>query len=302
MSRWTDALLVGGAERVGNGDRDVEDLTQGQPAGPDALGEARALDLLHHEKEFSGGLLDAVNRDDVGVIECRDGACLAPEPLEPLRVRCGFLGQHLERDAPFELGVERLPHDSHPALAELGGDLELADPGTDHPDHSKRTGPAGEPALNLPRETARRDPGTVSSCTAEPKRCDSGARPGSSAWDSCIRAQTSPSRARAASSANGFSSRAKRRSSSATYSRSKSGQLSGFRIREEPHDESFGGAEDVTGVLPRVLAGAPGQRIVRGALATVDPVASQHRFSRGHGPESGTVGPGIGQGERFVDE
>ncbi len=81
--------------------------------------ERLAAHELHGEKRNAVRLLDRVDRDDVGVVQRRDGARLAPEALDPLR-RSRHLGrQDLERDLARELRVLGQVDLAHAALAEL---------------------------------------------------------------------------------------------------------------------------------------------------------------------------------------
>ena len=82
-----------------------------------------ALDQLHYNKALPLGLAESVDRGDVAVVERGQQLRLALEPRDALGVRGERLGQELDRDLAIELCVERLPHDTHPALAELLDDL-----------------------------------------------------------------------------------------------------------------------------------------------------------------------------------
>jgi len=46
--------------------------------------------------------LDRVNRDDVGMVECGDGARLALEAIAAFRVDLGEIGEDLVSDEPIE--------------------------------------------------------------------------------------------------------------------------------------------------------------------------------------------------------
>jgi hypothetical protein len=60
-----------------------------------------------------------VDRRNVGVIQRCEDLCLAPEPRQPLRIRGKLLRKDLDRHVTIERGVGRLPHHTHPALADL---------------------------------------------------------------------------------------------------------------------------------------------------------------------------------------
>ncbi len=55
------------------------------------------------------------------MVEHRGGACLGAEPLDELGVRREFLFEHLDRDAPAQPAVDRLPDLAHAT----GGDEPL---------------------------------------------------------------------------------------------------------------------------------------------------------------------------------
>ena len=81
-----DALLVRGFERVGDLARDRERLLNRQRARRQTLGERRALDQLEHEAADAVGLLEAVDRADVRMIQRRQHPRLALEAREPLGI------------------------------------------------------------------------------------------------------------------------------------------------------------------------------------------------------------------------
>ncbi len=84
-------------------------------------------DQLHGDEVEAGIVFQGVDGDDVRVIEGGDRGRLTLEPHAALRVARELLGQHLDRDFSSEALVDRSPHHTHSALAELGGDLEVGD-------------------------------------------------------------------------------------------------------------------------------------------------------------------------------
>ena len=64
-----DAGLVRRFERLGNLPRDGEGFVKGNRALRDAIRERRPLHQLHHERRNAAGLLEAVDRGDVGMVE-----------------------------------------------------------------------------------------------------------------------------------------------------------------------------------------------------------------------------------------
>ena len=84
------------------------------------------VDQFHHQIGGATlvvhlGLAIVVHAGDAGVVEHRGGARLNPESLDELGVRGEFLLEHLDRDAPAQPAVHRLPHLAHAA----GGDQAL---------------------------------------------------------------------------------------------------------------------------------------------------------------------------------
>ena len=133
-----DALVVRRLERLGNLARDAHAVVEREPAR-DPLGERLAFDQLHHQ-EMDGrsragwrGLLEAVQRRDARMIERGERSGFALEPGEPIVIAEEHLEHQLQGDLAPEPGVARAKHFAHPAGAERGDDLVLAEPcsGTD---------------------------------------------------------------------------------------------------------------------------------------------------------------------------
>ncbi len=114
-----DALRVRGGERLGDSDGDLHRFFVGQRAAFDALREVLAFDELHREESRAVGLVQPEQRRDVGVVECGERLGFALEARQPLGVLAEARRQDLQRDGAIERRVERLPDDTHPALAEL---------------------------------------------------------------------------------------------------------------------------------------------------------------------------------------
>jgi hypothetical protein len=114
-----DAGAVGGGDGVGDLERELERLAQGQAALRDHAVERPALDVLHHDELEVAVGSEVVHGHDVGMIERRGGPRLAHEARAPRRVVGGQRRQQLQRDDAAEAGVARLVDHAHPALAEL---------------------------------------------------------------------------------------------------------------------------------------------------------------------------------------
>ena len=86
-----------------------------------------ALDEFHHQRARVAGLLDAVNRGDVRMIQRREGFRFAREARDPIRVQRKRLRQHLDRHGATELHVGRAIDLAHAASADGGDDLIWAE-------------------------------------------------------------------------------------------------------------------------------------------------------------------------------
>src|SRR5262245_23726891 len=104
-------------ESVGDLDRQVEKLVGRQRFPHDTLPESLAYEQLHGDKRLTGMLVNVVDGADVGVVQGRCGASLAPESLEGLRVVGQPLGQELEGNATAQAIVLGLVDHSHSAAA-----------------------------------------------------------------------------------------------------------------------------------------------------------------------------------------
>ena len=112
-----------GGQRVGEGDRDLEELRQRHAAAGYQLVERAPLDQLHRQEPDAVGLLDRVDRDDVRVVERGNGARFALEAGEPSGSRANGGGQHFDRDVAAQPRVARAVDLAHAAGAERSQDL-----------------------------------------------------------------------------------------------------------------------------------------------------------------------------------
>ena len=65
------------------------------------------------------------------LVEAGENLCFPLEPSEAIRIGRKRLGQDLQRHLPVQLGVGRLIDLAHPALADEGGHLVMAESGAD---------------------------------------------------------------------------------------------------------------------------------------------------------------------------
>src|SRR6185503_15185508 len=67
------------------------------------VGERMAAQQLHHEEDHVATPANAVDRNDIGVLERRSGASLAEKALHELSIEGQREGKHLDRDVALEL-------------------------------------------------------------------------------------------------------------------------------------------------------------------------------------------------------
>ncbi len=118
-----DSLPVRGVQGAGHLDRPLQRLIDGNRSLRDARGERLAFEKLHHEEGGAVLLPDVEQRADVGVIQLRDRARLALEPLAELRSGGDLRGQRLDGDAAIEPRVAGLVDLAHAAGAQRADDF-----------------------------------------------------------------------------------------------------------------------------------------------------------------------------------
>ena len=108
-------------------DRDLERLLERQRALCEPVRQRLAVEVLHDEIRRAGLFADVVQRADVGMIELRDRAGFAVEPLAELRIGGERLREDLDGDRAIEPRVARLVDLAHPAGAEGGENFVRAE-------------------------------------------------------------------------------------------------------------------------------------------------------------------------------
>ena len=89
----------------------------------DRLLERRPFDELEHERPRAVGILDSVDRADVGVAHRRQDARLTLEASDVLGIAGEELRQELQRDIAIEAEIARAIDLPHAARAEQARDL-----------------------------------------------------------------------------------------------------------------------------------------------------------------------------------
>src|SRR4029077_19495895 len=90
--------------------------------------EGSALVILHDDEEVViGSFFKAVYHANVGMVQGRGSASLAAENVFVADTNGSVVGKKFKGDGAFELGVEGLVDDTHPAGAKFFGDAVVAD-------------------------------------------------------------------------------------------------------------------------------------------------------------------------------
>jgi hypothetical protein len=116
-----DPLRVGGGQPLRHLHGEPQDLALARGPVRHHLPQRLALEQLRDDVRHALVRTDIEDREDVRVTQGGDGASLALEPREPLRVEGHILGQDLDRDFPPQTRVPRpidLPHAAGPEKAE----------------------------------------------------------------------------------------------------------------------------------------------------------------------------------------
>ena len=118
-----DSLRVGGREGLRDLDRVLDRLADGKGAGLELVAQRRALQQLRHR--IGGSILpaDVEERQDVRMIQRRNGPRLALEPGKRLGIRGHLPWQHLDRDVASEARVPGAVHLAHAPRPDGGEDL-----------------------------------------------------------------------------------------------------------------------------------------------------------------------------------
>jgi hypothetical protein len=98
-------------------DERSDDLRRRARCARQPVGQRSTTDEFHRDERVAVLDADVVDPDHVGVGEPGHDLALATQGGG---LRLTARAQHLDRDGPFELGIERFEHDPHPASADHG--------------------------------------------------------------------------------------------------------------------------------------------------------------------------------------
>ena len=123
-----DARLMRHGQPIGHLGRYLNPLFQRDQASGEQVAQRVSLDQFHGDVTSALHHSQFINRDDVGMVECRRGSRFLLEALQMLRVTSHFVGQDFERHFASETAVPRAVHFAHPAGPERGQYFVRAEP------------------------------------------------------------------------------------------------------------------------------------------------------------------------------
>jgi len=127
-----DALGMGGAQRISDGNGQIKEPLAPEPTGWDDLIQAPALDQAHDQEVDVICRFDFVDGDDVGVVHGRQRLGLPLKPLQSFGIAGHFFRQYFDRHFAPQLGVLGAVNLTHTAFAEFGGDTKMREGFTNH--------------------------------------------------------------------------------------------------------------------------------------------------------------------------
>src|ERR1700722_3165035 len=122
-----DAPRMSRFESASHLERQRKKLVRRHRFAADALFQGSAVQEFHGDERLPGGVIDVVNRTDMGMVECGSGMRLDSKTADRMRILSQFRRQKLQRDDPLKFRVFSLVHDPHAAAANLLHDAETAD-------------------------------------------------------------------------------------------------------------------------------------------------------------------------------
>src|SRR5450755_276368 len=120
-----NAPSVGGANGICQSDRQVEKLIEGQPGFRNHLVQALPLHEFHCQEPDPVGLVDAVDGDDIGMIEGGDSLGLPLETVAEVGVRRQDYGKDLQGDFAVQLAILGEEDLAHAPSADLRQNLVM---------------------------------------------------------------------------------------------------------------------------------------------------------------------------------
>ena len=87
------------------------------------MSQVRAIDIFHAEKVQAVLPSKIINRDNVRMIEFREGSCFTLKPFRKTAIIADVWPQNLERHNAIQFRLAGLVNDSHTAVADMFLDL-----------------------------------------------------------------------------------------------------------------------------------------------------------------------------------
>ena len=113
-----DAFAVGGVERVGDLNGEIEQIVEFHGAAGDGVLQGLAVEKFHGDEGFAVGFADIVNRADVGMVQGGCGLSFSLEAREGLRVFRDVVRQEFQCYETVETDILGFVHDAHATAAE----------------------------------------------------------------------------------------------------------------------------------------------------------------------------------------
>jgi len=123
---------MGFGQRVGDLDRDIEQLTQWHTVTQGAAVKRHARDVFHHDEFDAIRRRDVVDNDNIRMIQRGRRLRFLHEALFAASVGDLVRRKHLDRDQPIKARVPRLPDRAHAAFTELFYNLVVEERAAEH--------------------------------------------------------------------------------------------------------------------------------------------------------------------------
>lgn len=101
-------------------------IERDRPFG-DPVRERRPFDQLHNHRGHAGGVLDAIDMGDVGMVQCRECFGFSLQAGEPVWVRRDIGREHLDRHVAIQLAITGAIDLTHAPGANQRQDLASAE-------------------------------------------------------------------------------------------------------------------------------------------------------------------------------
>jgi hypothetical protein len=113
-----DAIGVRSRQRRCDLNRHIQGVSARHRLRQHSFTQGCAFDEFCGDKRSGVGLIDFVDRDDVGMVQARSGLGFLLEPLHAIGIGGRSIGQNLQRHFAIEPGVLRQIHLSHATRAQ----------------------------------------------------------------------------------------------------------------------------------------------------------------------------------------